>query len=296
MCRARDGVRSCYTPDMAASGTTAPAPRRGLSSADLEQIRAALLAGRKPKVVFTNAAGQIAGQVGHVAELADPAGSDEWIVVRFGRDELPFSPSDLALPARGAAARTVPAKASTTRRATAVAATEPEFVLDRPPTPREGKTMPTTTPLAPANGTAGPSTGAPANGTGAAAPTNGNGAPAAGNGRAGASDGAQPGSAPKPAKVAKPGKAPAGLVVTLAYADREWTVAATQGSKSLAKPYVIRPTEALRMVALIDVPGVHEAVESIIAAERAEAENRAQRLRSELADIESRLAELTHHG
>jgi hypothetical protein len=48
------------------------------------------------------------------------------------------------------------------------------------------------------------------------------------------------------------------------------------------------------MVSMLDVPGVHEAVENIIAAERAEAESRAQRLRAELAEIESRLSELTH--
>jgi uncharacterized protein YceH (UPF0502 family) len=46
------------------------------------------------------------------------------------------------------------------------------------------------------------------------------------------------------------------------------------------------------MVALIDVAGVHDAVESIIAAERADAETRARRLREELAEIEARLSEL----
>jgi hypothetical protein len=91
--------------------------------------------------------------------------------------------------------------------------------------------------------------------------------------------------------VAKP-KAPASLTVTLSYADREWTVSASLGTRTLAKPYLIKPTEALRMVALVDVPGVHEAVESIIVAERAEAESRAARLRTELAEIETRLAEL----
>ena len=69
-------------------------------------------------------------------------------------------------------------------------------------------------------------------------------------------------------------------------------MAANHGSKTLAKPYVITPTEALRMVALINVPGVHDAVASIVAAERVAAEDRAQRLRAELAEIESRLAEL----
>ena len=118
-----------------------------------------------------------------------------------------------------------------------------------------------------------------------AAEANGSHANGNGNGNGG------PAKAVKP----KPAKAPASLVVTLQYADREWTIGAMQGAKALAKPYVIRPAEALRMVALIDVPGVHEAVESIIANERAEAEGRAQRLRSELAEIESRLSELTHN-
>ena len=85
---------------------------------------------------------------------------------------------------------------------------------------------------------------------------------------------------------------PAGLTVTLSYEDGEWMVAATQGSKTLARPYVVKPAEALRMVALVDVPGVREAVEQILAAERAEAEQQAQRLRAELAEVEARLAEL----
>jgi len=80
--------------------------------------------------------------------------------------------------------------------------------------------------------------------------------------------------------------------VTLAYTEGEWTVAAAQGAKTLAKPYVVKPAEALRMVALVDVPGVREAVEQIVAAERAEAEQAAERLRAELAEVESRLAEL----
>src|SRR4051812_14506092 len=78
---------------------------RGLSPAELEHIRDALAAGRRPKVVFTEAAGQIAGQQGQVVELTDPDASDEWVVVRFGRDELPFSPTDLAVAPKGAPAR-----------------------------------------------------------------------------------------------------------------------------------------------------------------------------------------------
>ncbi len=50
------------------------------------------------------------------------------------------------------------------------------------------------------------------------------------------------------------------------------------------------------MVSLVDVPGVQEAVEHILAAERAEAEQQAQRLRAELAEVEARLAELGEAG
>src|SRR3954447_25706386 len=81
---------------------TAATTERGLSTSELEQIGAQLAAGRKPRVVFTAAAGQIAGQQGQVVELTDPAVSDEWLVVRFGRDELPFSPADLAVAPKGA--------------------------------------------------------------------------------------------------------------------------------------------------------------------------------------------------
>ncbi|MGK5740592.1 hypothetical protein [Micromonospora sp. URMC 103] len=221
---------------------------QGLSTDEVQGIREALAAGRKPKVVFTAAAGQIAGQVGQVVELTDPAGSDEFVVVRFGRDELPFSPADVAIAPRGAGRRAAEPPAQPEAEPEPAPA-EPEFVLDRVPAPR----------------------------------------PAREESKVETVEAAKP--ARRAAKAAKP-KGPAGLTVTLAYAEGEWTVAAQQGSKALAKPYVVKPAEALRMVALVDVPGVHEAVEQILAAERAEAEQQAERLRAELAEIEARLAEL----
>jgi hypothetical protein len=222
---------------------------RGLSTDEMQVIRDGLAAGRRPRVMFTESAGQIAGQVGQVVALTDPAESDEWVVVRFGRDELPFSPGDLRVAPKGPvkkAAPPVPAPAKPT----------PEFVIDKP-----------VPPPAPA-----PATPPPA--TVAAAPT-------------------PPAPAPRkaPAKAAKP-KPPPGLTVTLAYTDGEWTIAANQGTKSLAKPYVVKPSEAMRIVQLVDVPGVQEAVEQIVSAERAEVEQQAERLRAELAEIEARLAEL----
>lgn len=221
----------------------------GLSTDELKVIRDGLAAGRKPRVQFTEAAGQMAGQIGQVIGLGDPAESDEWVTVRFGRDELPFSPGDLRVAPKGAVAR----------KAAPPPVAEPEpagpaFVLDQPVPVK-----------------------------------------AARNGQAEAAVSAPPPAAPAPrkpvARAAKPKPLPA-LTVTLAYAEGEWTVAASQGAKALAKPYVIRPAEALRMVALVDVPGVQEAVEQIMAAERSEAEEQARRLREQLAEVEARLAEL----
>jgi hypothetical protein len=227
----------------------------GLSPADLDGIRDTLAAGRRPKVMFTESAGQIAGQVGQVVQLADPADGEEFVVVRFGRDELSFSPAELALPPKGAARR---GPAGPNARQAAAAAPGPELRLTPPPVP-----TPREQPPAPAAG-AEPDEAGPA---------------------------ARPEPARKAARPARP-KPPAALTVTLAYTDGEWTVAATQGSKALAKPYLIKPAEALRMVALLDVPGVQEAVEQIVAAERAAAQQQAQRLRDQLAEVEAKLAEL----
>jgi hypothetical protein len=213
-----------------------PAPAQGLSTAELDQIRAGLADGRTPKVVFTAAAGQIAGQAGQVVRLEDPEKTDEWLVVRFGRDELPFSPADLAIPRRGRPPKTTaPRKTGTAAPAV--------------PAPREAE-MPARRPAK----------------------------------RATASK-----------RTAKP-KPPASLTVTLAYQDGEWTVGAQQGSKTVAKPYLVRPSDALKMVSLLDVPGVHDAVEQIVTAELTEAQRRADALRSELAEVEARLAELRDAG
>ncbi|MEN3612939.1 hypothetical protein AAH979_25740 [Plantactinospora sp. ZYX-F-223] len=231
---------------------------QGLSTEELQQIRDALAGGRKPKVMFTEAAGQIAGQLGQVVELTDPEVSEEWVVVRFGRDELPFSPTDLAVAPKGATRR-----AAVKPEPEPEPAAEPEFKIVREPVSasrEEAAVTAVDTPPA-----------RPSDGEGEAKP------------------------ARRATKAVKP-KGPAGLTVTLTYAEGEWTLAATQGTKSLAKPYVIKPAEALKMVALIDVPGVHEAVEQIMAVERREAEQQAEKLRAELAEIEARLAELRDAG
>lgn len=228
-------------------------PPGGLSASDIDGIRSALEAGRKPKVMFTAAAGQIAGEVGQVVKLNDPSETDEWLVVRFGKDELPFTPADLTMPPRKA-------------RAKAATAAEPPKA---PAAPHAQESPKATEAPQPPEAAAGESAQA-------AAPP-----PAK--------------RASRKARPAKP-KPPSALTVTLAYESGEWTVAAHQGSKTLAKPSLVRAAEALKLVGMLDVPGVHDAVEAIVTAELSEAAQRAEQLRGELAEVEARLAELRDVG
>jgi hypothetical protein len=259
---------------------------RGLSPSDLAGIRTTLAGGRKPKVVFTEAAGQIAGQIGQVIELMDPP-VDEWVVVRFGRDELPFSPIDLAIPSRTARpsatrskTRAVPPANPPLGRSAPTADIPYEPIATVPPPRQEAATMP-----APAKSAQPARSAMPAKSAAPAAPAS----------TVDVEVPAQPDGDVRPArKAARAPKVrpPASLTVTLSYTEGEWMVGAQQGTKALAKPYVIKAAEALRMVALLDVPGVHEAVEHIVEAERAQTQAHAERLRAELAEIEARLADL----
>jgi len=270
---------------MAATRTGVP----GLSATEVQSIRDTLAAGRKPRVMFTEAAGQIAGQTGQVVELTDPTSSDEWLVVRFGRDELPFSPADLSIPRRGAPGPRTGHSAGPDVRSARL----PEFKLGQPPAPApQNKASAAGPPTRSVGSPAAPprsAEAAPPGSAEAAPPRAAEAAPAAVDARPAAPVEARP--TRRASRAARP-KGPAGLTVTVAYAAGTWTVAATQGSKALAKPATIRPAEALKMVGLLAVPAVHEAVEQILAGERAEAESRAQQLRAELAQIEARLAEL----
>ncbi|MBV1853078.1 hypothetical protein [Catellatospora tritici] len=225
----------------------------GLSTQELTQIEETLAAGKRPRVMFTEAAGQIAGQLGQVVQLDDPAVHDEWIMVKFGSDVLPFAPSDLTIPPKGATGKK-PAPEPVVEEP---AAPEPEFMVIRQKPVRQERPVSQSPEVSEAEATA-------------AAP------------------------APRRAAAGKGPKVkpPAGLTVTLAYTEGEWTVGAVQGTKALAKPYVIKAQEALKMVSMLDVPGVQEAVEQILASERAEAQAHAEKLRAELAELEAKLAEL----
>jgi hypothetical protein len=74
-------------------------------------LRARVSAGEKPRVIVRTPSAAVAtGTRGNVVRLGDPK-DNEYVVVRLGRDEVPFAPSELALSTRS--------KASTTAVATA---------------------------------------------------------------------------------------------------------------------------------------------------------------------------------
>jgi hypothetical protein len=72
----------------------------GLTDDDVRLLRERVTAGEKPRVVIRTASAVVAaGTRGSVVRLGDPKDS-EYVVVRLGKDEVPFAPSELDLPGR----------------------------------------------------------------------------------------------------------------------------------------------------------------------------------------------------
>lgn len=284
-------------------------PKAGLSTSDLETVRAAVAAGRKPKVVFTDAAGQIAGRTGQVVRLEDPA-AEEWLVVRFGKDELPFAPADLQFPAKPSPVRSAakvqsvappqwsPAGPAKTAQAAGRSSGNGSSAA---PSPAANGAAPKAaiqagpTAGATAGPTAGPTAGA-TDGATASATAGSTGAGAVAQVAGGSSARTQPAAkaadpAAKPARKTGSKRSPE-LSVTLTHEDGHWTVQAHRGAKVLVKPAPVRASDALKMVGMLDVPPVRAVVEEIVEAARVEAEQQAERLRRELAEVEAALADL----
>lgn len=75
-----------------------------LTDDDVAQLRTRVEAGEKPRVVVRAASAAVAaGTRGSVVRLGDPKDS-EYIVVRLGKDEVPFAPTELGIPGRKPAA------------------------------------------------------------------------------------------------------------------------------------------------------------------------------------------------
>lgn len=264
----------------------------GLTEAQLDTVRTALTAGRKPKVQFTASAGQIAGTVGQVVGLDDETDDDEWIVVRFGKDELPFAPGDLQLlDAKSASAAKAPRGAGPTRSSTEMTSPTQGKATTNVSTESALQTPEVSQPAADAPVAVAP-TPTPSD---AAQP-----APISAESDDEATDAASK-PAEKPSAKGRRGRPAkqagvAELSVILNYGDGQWTVESARSGKPLVKATPVRPSEALKIVALLEDPSVQEAVDEIVESARAEAEAQAERLRQQLAAIEATIADLSTEG
>jgi len=94
------------------------APPPPLTDDDVAAIREQVAAGQTPRVVVRAAGASVAaGTRGSVIRLGNPKDS-EYIVVRLGRDEVPFAPSELGIPGRKAPAAPRAPRASRPSRTT----------------------------------------------------------------------------------------------------------------------------------------------------------------------------------
>ena len=238
---------------------TAPA----LTNADVADLAFRVKGGDTPRVVVRSASAAVpAGTRGNVIRIGKPS-EGEYIVVRLGRDEVPFAPSELSLPTRGrgaaaTAATKAPAPAPAKKTAAAKAAT---------------KTARSTASRAPAKAAAAPRK--------AAAP-----APRP----AQAARPARPAAAKQPAKRGSK-RAPQPLTVTLRFADSRWTVEAQRGSRRLAKATPLRPGAVSAFAEHVDETAVREALVETVEACRAVVQDRAAGLRAELQAAEAALQE-----
>ena len=235
-----------------------------LTDADIDSLRARVQAGEKPRVVVRAASAAVpAGTRGNILRIGKRS-EGEYVVVRLGKDEVPFAPAELAMSNRQATngqAATRPAKAA----AAPVKKTAPAAKK------------------APASRTATPPPAAPAKKAAPPRP-----APAAKK--------AAP--APAPTQAKKTAKRTAGtkrtpppLVVTLRFNDGEWSVEASRGARRLAKPSGVRPGAVKAFADLLDEEIVRDALTETIESCRSVVEERAAALRAELEAAEAALKE-----
>jgi hypothetical protein len=216
-----------------------------LTNDEVTGLRARLSAGAKPRVIVRAASAAVpAGTRGNVIRMGNPS-EGEFIVVRLGRDEVPFAPAELALSARGKAATATAAKSAPVKA---------------PPT-KAAPARSTSAKAAPAK----KATGVKPAGTGAKRA-----APAGKTGR----KGAQP-----------------PLTITLRFTDGFWTVEAQRGARRLARASAVRPGAVQAFAELVDDQTVRDAISAIVESNRSVAEQKAEKLRAELAAAEATLKE-----
>ena len=95
-----------------------------LTDADVESLRARVKAGEHPRVLVRMASAAVpAGTRGSILRIGRPS-EGEYIVVRLGKDEVPFAPSELAMTGRQPATSKVASAPVATKAAAAKKSTK----------------------------------------------------------------------------------------------------------------------------------------------------------------------------
>lgn len=233
-----------------------------LTDDDVADLRSRVAEGEKPRVVVRTASAAVpAGTRGNVVRIGNPS-EGEYIVVRLGRDQVPFAPAELALtsrsrqpapppPAPRRAAKPDAAKRSTRRERPSrepakrePAQREPSRreTAKREPAPKARRTTKTTA-----------------------------------------------ATARTPRRATSKRRSSQTLTVTLRFTDDVWTVEAQRGARRIAKPSVVRPGAVKTFAELVDDADVGAAMSETVASSRAVVEERAQKLRAELQAAEATL-------
>jgi hypothetical protein len=239
-----------------------------LTDADVADLAFRVKGGDTPRVVVRSGSAAVpAGTRGNVIRIGKPA-EGEYIVVRLGRDEVPFAPNELGLSTRGrptaAASSKAAAAAKSPARSPAKSAPARASKATKPAAAaKPAKTAAKTAAAAAASPAAGRST--------ASAPSRGR--RAVGRTRAGSRRGPQP------------------LTVTLRFTDGGWSVEAQRGSRRLARATALRPGAVKAFAELVDDTAVRDAMTETVESCRAVVEERAEKLRAELEAAEAALRE-----
>lgn len=232
-----------------------------LTDSDVAALKSRVQAGEKPRVVVRAASAAVpAGTRGNIVRIGNPS-EGEYIVVRLGKDEVPFAPAELSMSGRQPAA---PAKAAAKKAAPVKAAAK------RP----GAKKAPAARKAAPVRKAA---TAAPAATAKAAAKKAPPARPAARKATT--------------RKRTSGGKTPPPLVVTLRFSDGDWSVEAARGARRLAKASAVRPGAVKAFADLLDEQIVRDALTETIESCRSVVEERAASLRAELLAAEAALRE-----
>jgi hypothetical protein len=233
-------------------------------------LRSRVQAGEKPRVVVRAGSAAVpAGTRGNIVRIGNQS-EGEYVVVRLGKDEVPFAPSELSMSGRQPAAAAAKAASKTPAR--------PATKTAKKATP--AKTAPVKSAARPAKKAAVP-----------ARKTSADTAPAPAKVAAKKAASTRPPRKTAAKRSAAGRRTPPPLVVTLRFNDGEWTVEAARGARRLARAAAVRPGAVKAFADLLDEQTVAEALTETIESCRSVVEERAAALRAELLAAEAALKE-----